>query len=739
MNNLRFNPESKDKKKIKEEFIPILFYNDDDKEDEFNYIKSFINQDFIKIVIAKYFKNIKEYYYFENQEYYKEIINKLNIDFYNKGELIRNHIYTIYEKMTIDYLNNLLYTFIYKVFENATKKKLNVSSIDEINNIISIYNPIVDYEFNQNSLNSDLIKNINKDNLQKYQESINNNANLNFSLIDDEDYDLVENLKDNLISFNKKNYPIFYSYNYNNYELKKECVIIDYQLIELLLQKGADYNIKDQAGKTIIDYIIEAKMFYLLDNEKIKNRIFKPNILLSLIKIIKIEKIHNNIFYYNKIILIEDYAETFIKKLKNIDELKANIPIKIKNIFAMFFILQNIYWYRFLNKTFYNDPEYLNFFNIKYNNNNNLDINNDWKTILSDVNINIEINTNKLLEKQINKFEKTKNILNKQNNKKIDNKIILLKQLTNVIKKIETIKVNNDFNISEYRLIDNENILDEDKSIKYFRDKYNRLNKNNQSLFYIYIWDMIISDIDKPFYIYLTIFKKYQETLSLDININTKLSESTFFNFKKNINNMIKYIEPISTFIDYRISDSILTENNILLFQVRTITHILSTVLGTNMILLLEKILFVEFKNKFLDIKDEKIIYNNVRNVMKDVNKYICSDLLEYGNLSFEFLKIHIGFRISYNDMIEDKTIDEIFETIITKLLAGKINRGNIDVFSSLEEKTIIIDKIRTNILPYYLILYKETTNQLLNFSDSYYRYIKNQYSMLLLIQKIIN
>ena len=64
------------------------------------------------------------------------------------------------------------------------------------------------------------------------------------------------------------------------------------------------------------------------------------------------------------------------------------------------------------------------------------------------------------------------------------------------------------------------------------------------------------------------------------------------------------------------------------------------------------------------------------------------------------------------------------FEKIIEKLrLDEKIHEN-------------LIINIRTKVIPYYQSLYKEVTIQLFNFSDSYYRFIKNQYAGLLMINK---
>jgi transcription initiation factor TFIIIB Brf1 subunit/transcription initiation factor TFIIB len=59
-------------------------------------------------------------------------------------------------------------------------------------------------------------------------------------------------------------------------------------------------------------------------------------------------------------------------------------------------------------------------------------------------------------------------------------------------------------------------------------------------------------------------------------------------------------------------------------------------------------------------------------------------------------------------------------------------------VASGLTDSSKVIENIRNNVLPYYLLLYKETAQELLNFSDSYYRFIKNSYSGIRTLKKLL-
>jgi hypothetical protein len=77
--------------------------------------------------------------------------------------------------------------------------------------------------------------------------------------------------------------------------------------------------------------------------------------------------------------------------------------------------------------------------------------------------------------------------------------------------------------------------------------------------------------------------------------------------------------------------------------------------------------------------------------------------------------------------------------TVAPTVSSPSLTETEYNINSGIEEDSILINNIKENILPYYNKLYIETTNQLLNFSDSYYRYIKNQYMGLVLLSKVVN
>ena len=672
----------------------------------------------------------------------------------------------------------LLKNLINTINLNLSESGAGIQATEDSNSIVSIYLPEKNYEFNSNSLRSKLITELENDNngetLANAINKIDEHPSLNFKLVEDEEYDLYkdDDFKTDIITITKegiaKYYPIFYSDNYINRETSKECVIIDYGLIINLINKGSNIYIKDQTGKIIIDYILEGRMIYLLDYPEIKNKLFANNnesVKLSILdKAINNELLHCKIFSKTptSFDFVENYQETLIAKLKDMEELKTNIPINIKYIFNVFLLLQNIYWFRLLNKTFHSDQEYLNFFDIHYDPaippaGPKLDAASDWKEIITNIMATLQVSSDKLINKRANKLNiRKRNILETNKGDKtrdtvsVDIKINKLRNLQMMIGRIPpNIKSKNE--ILQYKLSKNENKLTRDKSIAFFREIFNNLNNDNQSIIYTYLWERISKDPDKKFYIHLQIFKQFNKLLQEKIiNIPVKQTsifspkqldvytknESLYLIFNTKIKQLMKYMEPITKFIDGRFFENILEDNSLLLFQSRTIIHILSTFLGSNMILFLERLLFNELKTRFIGNNDKEI-FLNVHSILEEAKEYICSDLLENGNLSYDFLRVFMNFKLSENDINEDIGIEDIFYKIITKILNGKINNGTL--FSGIEDKSIIINNIQSNILPYYLALYKEIAQQLLNFSDSYYRYIKNQYLGICMLEKIMN
>ena len=744
-----------------------------------NYLKKLIDKNYFEYIISNFLKDIRNKYYFFNQTYYNNAIEELQsviISGKTKNKIVRESIYKMYDTIILDYFNNLIgASIITNITTNiGTTTKLGSPILQ---GLVDIYLPNKEYTFNfytyTNNIINFIINTKNKIELDNYSKSnkITNNLqnSYDFKIIEDEDYDIYndKNFSSDVITIEKLNkyYPIFYSYNYDGQEVNKECLIINYDLIEFLLKSGANVNIKDQTGKTVLDYIVDGKMHYILndDTEYIKKRLVKNNLQYILEKIIKNELEHNNLFGYtnNKIKLLENYEKTFIDKLKNTEEIKNNIPLNIKYIFKIYLLLQNIYWHRMLNKEFYVDNTYAELFDIKYTSNNKTTLNNDWKNIISDINFDIKLNSEVVIDKKINKLMKSTTIIEGMGYDKellkqaaakskapYSREYKLNKDKKKALEKIKKKLLDtplvsiNDTSLNYGDYFNNIENITADKSILYFRKIFkNLVDFKTTHNYYTYIWKLI-NDFDKPYFIHLKMCEIYDKILQKPVINNIKKQTYSAISLIKQqhniklldndkidelnieISKLIKYMEPISKFIDGRMYEPVLSNNPLLLFQIRTIIHILTTFIGSNMIMFLSRLLFIDYNNILEIGKTNNDINKKINEHMEDVKEYVLSDLLIDGKLSYEFVKLIKPFKIIEYDLPKENNMEEIFEKIIEKLrLDDKIHEN-------------LIINIKTKVLPYYQSLYKEVTVQLFNFSDSYYRFIKNQYAGLLMINK---
>jgi hypothetical protein len=773
LNNFDIDIEEKYKLNIAESIKKITNGNTQE-----NYLKKLIDKNYFEYIIGNFLKDVRNKYYFFNQTYYNNAIEELQsviISGKTKNKIVRESIYKMYDTTILDYFNNLIST---SIIENITKqlksKKLGSPTLQ---GLTDIYLPNKEYTFNfytyTNNIINFIINTKNKIELDNYTKSnkITNNLqnSYDYKIIEDEDYDIYndKNFNSDVITIEKLNkyYPIFHSYNYDGQEVNKECLIINYDLIEYLLKSGANVNIKDQTGKTVLDYIVDGKMHYILndDTEYIKKRLVKNNLEYILEKIIKNELEHNNLFGYtdNKIKLLDNYEKTFIDKLKNTDEIKNNVPLNIKYIFKIYLLLQNIYWHRMLNKEFYIDNTYAELFDIKYTSNNKTTLNNDWKNIISDINFDIKLNSEVVIDKKINKLMKSTTIIEGMGYDKellkqaaakstapYSREYKLNKDKKKALEKIKKKLLDtplvsiNDTSLNYGDYFNNMENITADKSILYFRKIFkNLVDFNTTNNYYTYVWK-IINDFNKPYFIHLKMCEIYNKILQKPVINNIKkqtysaislikqqhnikiLDNDKIDELNSEISKLIKYMEPISKFIDGRMYSQVLSNNPLLLFQIRTIIHILTTFIGSNMIMFLSRLLFNDYNNILEMGKTRNDINKKINEHMEDVKEYVLSDLLIDGKLSYEFVKLIKPFKIIEYDLPNENNMEEIFEKIIEKLrLDDKIHEN-------------LIINIRTKVLPYYQSLYKEVTIQLLNFSDSYYRFIKNQYAGLLMINK---
>ena len=633
-----------------------------------NYIAKFIDKNYIEYFIGFYLNQIRTTYFFYDQGYYKNALNKINnliIDDNAKHKIVRECIYKMYDTLITDFVNNLTTYFIRKQFIDKLQPPSTTPGTVNLMNLINIYLPNKEYVFNLNTYTNNIInKIVNANNRNELDDNLlnmmyNNLQNgYDFKLIEDEDYDIYDdkNFNSDVITIEKINkyYPIFYSYNYDGQEINKECLIINYDLIEYLLKSGANINIKDQTGKTVIDYIVDGKMHYILNDktEYIKKRLVKNNLHYIFEKIIKNELEHNNLFGYtnNKIKLLENYEKTFIDKLKNTDEIKNNIPLNIKYIFKIYLLLQNIYWFRMLNKDFFVDNTYIELFDIKYTSKNKLTFNNDWKKMISEIEFEIKLTSEKVIEKKISKLMKSTTIiegmgydnelLNQYSsipsnlNIPYDRPYALNKNKKKILEKLKkklvdiSYNVINDTSLNYSNYFNNMENIKVDKSLLYFRKIFQNLVKDESSYnYYTYIWQLM-NDFDKPYLIHLKMNDIYNKILQKPIINNIKKESYSAISLIKQQNNikildnnkieeinteiskLIKYMEPISKFIDGRMYEQELSSNPLLLFQIRTIIHILTTFIGSNMIMFIRRLLFFDYNN-ILDMSKTKDDINN--------------------------------------------------------------------------------------------------------------------------------
>jgi hypothetical protein len=119
------------------------------------------------------------------------------------------------------------------------------------------------------------------------------------------------------------------------------------------------------------------------------------------------------------------------------------------------------------------------------------------------------------------------------------------------------------------------------------------------------------------------------------------------------------------------------------------------------------------------------IIYDSVTRKLEPLKEYVLSDNLDTKYLTFAFVKQSMGFEVNKIEEPFEASFEEIFEKVFSLI--------------PLKSDDAIMEKIKSNVIPYYNVLYKETLDSLINFSDSYYRFIKNQHLGMLTLEKILD
>ncbi len=724
-------------------------FADADADVKRKYFTKLINKPFIRYFIADFLNKVKESFVFVSQPYYNAALEAMPRSIPNKfkHENLRKIILSTFEKIMVDLVNNLIDKTIKKVLIEATTRVIDLQVLQglDFENEVELYLPSFDYSFGFSSFSKNLVKQLKTNSNPKITDPI--ESRLDLELIEQEDYNINEKLSTNEINLNSnKLYPIFYSYNYETKENNFDCVVINPEIIEMLIKK-ANINITDHTGKTIIDYIIEGKMYYLLTSDLIKKRLV--NSLPTIIsKCIEFEKSHNKLFWHsNNLVFVDNFTNNLISRLKNTQEIKSNIPINIKHIFKAFLCIQNIYWYRLCNKNFNKNSDYLAMFNINYNIISGLKLSdiNDWKKIFQDIKFSIEKSSSNVARHEIAELQRTNSIDNlvyqsspsPSTPSKIPDPFNQSSPSNQILISLEKIKkMEQSTDSIDIKLIDlnkgSDEDLPEDKTLRFFRSVFS--SSANPPITYTYAWKEV-KKLNLSYFIHLKmceilnklfeqdVFESKTQSISLNLTPKT-LNKEKFEEFKKTITNIGQFIEPISEFVNGKFLNKTLSLNPMLLFQVRTIVHLLTSFIGSNMYMFIEKLLVQHVKESSEASAGYTDIYNKVTGDLEDLKKYILSDNLDTKYLTFAFVKLSMGFEVTKLEQPIEQSFDDIFSKLL-ELIPNNYSE-------------LIKNKIKDNVIQYYTAIYKETLDSLLNFSDSYYRFIKNQHLGILTLKNFL-
>jgi hypothetical protein len=681
--------------------------------EKLDYIKKIINKELIQTVAKKFLKEIAVD--FKETEFYQKnilILKNLMGDALIH-EILDKHIMQVFEKMFIDSIKIIIYQDINKIFNDILNSKIDEGLIN-MKDIISIYIESYDIEYSYKTLNEKLIQMCHVKEIDKIETIF------KIKLIESNNI----NINNGIISNNEGTMQRYISKDYNNKIISNDCFKIDLELIIMLIKKGADLYIHDKMDKTPLDYILESKMYSLFDNEIIRKKILtENNKKIAFEKMLKIEKIENLNFIKiekkNKTYtMIANNIDALQSKLTMLEDIKDNIPINIKYIFLAYTIIQNIHWYRLLYKkndnihdrvifkyffSFPDEKKYIwkTIFNLK----NDLKIRNLNHDIYENERINQQhINDNQLYE---NKIEE----LNIASHIKID--------LKNIIETVIALPIRD----REYK-----------SDIKFFQNIFKQFIEQDNSISYTYLWSFMEKKLEENYCIHLRLFDIYNDLL-----YKKHLTNNEFNNFEDlqcKINKIENYMSSICNFIDIDNNSLILNQNPLLFFQVQTCVHILSGFLGANFYVNLEKIFYDDFKNRYIGPSDE--YYNTVKTVLSKIKKYLLSDDLDDSALSFSFVKINLSLLKTEHDSQETRTLDELFDKIIDLLVNSTRIENGISIAAGLLNESNIINNIRQILIPYYITLYQNILTSLLEYSDSYYRFIINSSYGLKIFKKIL-
>lgn len=670
-------------------------------------ISDILSKDLIRSIIGNKYKSVKNYKLLANT------INKFDIDIgaSYKEKSLNSHMYNIYEQFAKVYIDKNLTN----IFVQVLNEKIMGNNIRNVDKLPTIMLEPEDYAINPNDIKSKL-KDIlsGKDTTAKYE-----NIEGNIKLIEDEDHDIF-NVEQDRINIGNNDTFIFYSYDYYNKQDEMKCVQLNTEIINKLINGHADIHATDMNGKTIIDYMIEGRMYYLLTDPGVKESCRMPQ---SINTLVNYELLHNKLLHGSNNLhksFIDNHQTEFINKLKLSDNIKQNIPINLRYIFHAVITMQNIQWFRLLNKT-YMAPgnENQNKWNTKYVEYTNirsgkLDPIYNWITAITPNSVTI----GKILGKEKNKMSKQ---LRKRD-------ISFNKYSVNRDDQTRLDGVNYDLstNVTINDII-NPTIKSKNKIFDHLDNLFGAMATYRPVLTdpslnvptnYSYIWKHLAPTIEgELFMIHYQFINKYNDALDTlqKSNINDSYAQKDISACIFECENIKNLSQPISDNIDERLLPYIYADNELFKFQVQSIVHILSTFLGANMFMLIKRIIKTEiYKSSASDISDSEI---NI--ALESFRKYVTVTDCSEGYLSYDFLKAYMNFKRDDEDDFDPITTNKYFDKLSSKI-------ENLEGLGITNDNRII-EKLNISIGKYYLALYTETASALINCLDGYYRLVKNQ------------
>lgn len=665
-------------------YLPFPDKNLDDEP--WNIAKIIDDNDLVEIASTIYAK-------VDNYNIIDDVLTKFpEIDLTDdrKKLILKDHMSKIYKQIVLTFMNN----FIYNASVEQIKHEYDKTYIPHPTISTIILEPD-DYRVSINSIKSKLKSHITTDNPALFA------GHENVKLIEDEDYDIYAVENDVIVEKDVSTF-VFYSYDYYNKQDDMRCIELNTGIINQLIKKGANIHASDMNGKTVIDYMIEARMYYLLDDNTIKKTCGKDQ---NVVAMSKYEEKHNTLFET----LLQNHQTDFIRKIKLMDVIKQNIPINLRYIFMMYTVIQNFNWYKLMNKennnnSVYNGSEKY----VDYTGGNKLKDKYDWK---------------KAMEQELT-IDKT----SKNEKKKIKKRLELNANYRNSNPDVT--------NKMDYDVATDSEIVAEIAGTAYNRVNDPRGNKvigylnefasqyNDVPTNYTHIWKTMCSTImDKPYVIHSVISREYKEALKnlettnvatgILSNNNTTYDTEKIKNLKITCVKLDTIIEPMIKNINHRLLPKVYNENQLFKFQVQTYVHILSTFLGSHIFMSFKRILDLAVTETKLPITDD-----NLNDILEPLKTYVLSTKCEPNNLSYDFIKAHLNFQLDEEEVVEPKKTSDLFANLTSKF-------DRLDEFALNNNK--IISKINSSMGSYYLALYQETLNALLNFSDGYLRFVKNQ------------